>query len=491
MANEKEIPAPGVPEVPADEQGEVRDNGGAEGLRPRIDLRVTTDRLQVLLDAPDPGEDVEPLVEAVAAKLAELMFENPPSRHDLADRIRAARSPGLPLSGVPLIRGRHPRPPVDGAVEWARDFFDSGFVVDEHTDQVDYRRRRGDPSVHAGQELATIRHPREGEPGTDVFGKPIRVRKPYKAPLRQGPNVESEEVAEGVTRMVAGIDGRLRFAEGLLAVDDVYTIRGHVGLGSGDISHRGAVVIQGDIKNGSTVKAAGEIVVQGMVEACHLEAGGNLTVRGGLVGASGFEVRVGGNVSARYMLDATIFAGGDVSAEREITHCRVRSRGQIQVPKGRIVGGDVSALGGVVVYQAGADGPGSTLLASGVDFRLEEMRAESRRRARRLEQRREKMLARARQLSQVRKLTPTQRDALRELRDILAGIDHEIAKEAHDLEEAVFHSEQGARLRIEVLGMIMPDTVLQVAEAQMKVMKRLVGRQNVTVRNGRISIVPA
>jgi hypothetical protein len=48
--------------------------------------------------------------------------------------------------------------------------------------------------------------------------------------------------ADGCVVYSASRDGRMRRADGILAVDDIYTIRGEVGLETGNVSHPGATV---------------------------------------------------------------------------------------------------------------------------------------------------------------------------------------------------------------------------------------------------------
>jgi len=118
------------------------------------------------------------------------------------------------------------------------------------------------------------------------------------------------------------------------------------------------------------------------------------------------------------------------------------------------------------------------------------MRSAARASVRKLEQKRLKLVAKGRQLLKVKKLSPVQKQVLDDLRARITGIDAEIKGQEHDLEEAVFHSQQIARPSMKILGSIFPETVLQIGGVRQKVMKRLPGPHFVTVRNGQIAITP-
>ena len=57
----------------------------------------------------------------------------------------------------------------------------------------------------------------------------------------------------------------------------------NVDLSTGNLAFEGTIVISGDIAAGMEVKASGDIIVGGMVEAAMLEAKGNVEVKGGII----------------------------------------------------------------------------------------------------------------------------------------------------------------------------------------------------------------
>jgi uncharacterized protein (DUF342 family) len=327
---------------------------------PEFNLRVTDDGMAVLLDCTIPDEGLDSLLTWIEAELTSLNVANPPTREQLEQGIRHAAEKGSSLVNEVILEGERPIPPQDGAIEWTQDFFSSGFAVDEKTGAVDYRRRVEHLTVEAGQLLACVTPPKDGEDGCDVFGRPIPAGNPKPAQLYPGSNVRVDEKEDGVY-FYAVSNGRLRWVSNLLAVDEVFHIPESVGLATGDVAHPGSVLIGGDVLAGSRIEAGGDVEVNGTVESADIQAGGNLYVHGGITGLGNQSIKVKGNVNAKYILEASIDANENILVEREVVQSTLRTRGSLTMPRGRLVGGAVTALGGIVLREAGSDGLVPTL----------------------------------------------------------------------------------------------------------------------------------
>lgn len=341
------------------------------GDGPDFALRVSPDQVSVLLDCADPLGDLERTLERIMSGFVELNLPEYPDRELTREILESAVAPGEHLVRHALIVGVAPTPPLPGRLEWSRDYFVEGWAVNERTDQMDFwepLERRG---VSAGEVVCRVLPPREGVPGLNVFGKEISVPTLKPVKLRLGKHVTEEEDGDGVRIVSAACDGRLRFANETVTVDDVYVIKGDVSLETGNIHHKGAVTVQGDVRAGALIETAGDVAVRGLVEASTIRCGGDLVVGGGIVGDGEGVVEAGGDVSALYISEARVSAGGDVTVKNEIAHADVDSRGRIRVDKGRIAGGHITAFKGIRVAEAGASGSTTTHLVSGVDPALE------------------------------------------------------------------------------------------------------------------------
>lgn len=351
---------------PPDNVGEAALEAGEEtdGFR----LRFSKDRMRVTIECDTSGRDIDDMVQAVLERLSKFHLSKIPPAEKLSAAIREATAGSPILDGAEIVSGSMPTPPIDGRIDWSTDFFNPGFEVDEETGRINFRRRIGKRNVAQGQLLATIVEPVKGTNGVDLMGNVVRVRQPKRAKLRAGENVEAD--ASGLNYF-ATVTGRIRLHKDLLSVDKIYEIDGDVGLETGDISHDGAVVVHGDILQGSRVEAVGDVEVMGTIEGAHIQTGGALHVHGGITGNDHTRIVASGGVQARFILDAHILAGGDVTVENEIVHSRISTRGAMYVPTGRIVGGEINALGGVDASQIGSPASVPTTIIAGEDHSLE------------------------------------------------------------------------------------------------------------------------
>lgn len=338
-------------------------------LRGDFNLRVSSDRMAVLLDCDTSSVDLSALGEAIRERMVSMGIAEPPDGARLLLLLKATAAKDPRIEELELVEGLKPVQPVDGRIEWARDFFNPGFVVDEETGKIDYKQRAAMTSVMEGDLLARAVPPTEGKEGLDVLGRPIKTGKPHRPGIRAGKNVRHDKEE---STYCAAESGRVRWIDGVLSVDNVYKVRSNVGPATGHILHPGAVVVTGDVQEGYNIKSLGDIEVRGLVEAAQIRTSGSLMVRGGMIGAEGRRIMVSGDIHAKFIVDADVLAGGDVYVEREIIRSHVISRGSISIPNGRVVGGEIRALRSVVAGQVGSVANVSTTVVAGEDDSLEE-----------------------------------------------------------------------------------------------------------------------
>lgn len=121
-------------------------------------------------------------------------------------------------------------------------------------------------------------------------------------------------------------------------------IKGNVDYSTGNINFVGDVDIQGDICSGFRVKALGNITVNGVVEACKVEAGGDITLQKGVKGDMQAVIQSHRNIYAKYLESCTIYVRENLQSDC-IINSNIYSDGSIHVDSGRgaIIGGSIRA----------------------------------------------------------------------------------------------------------------------------------------------------
>lgn len=223
------------------------------------------------------------------------------------------------------------------------------------------------PSVTAGETIATVIPPTEGQNGKDIFGEEINAvkGKPYK--LRQGKNVRHDKESGAV---IALVDGQISYGKRTVHVYPLYEVNGNLDLKTGNIDFVGSVVIRGDIPTGFTVKAKGDIQVYGLVEGAQLIAGGSVLITGGFMGMNRGRVLAGKDATISYVNQGTVHAEGNISVRKSILNSHCTAGADILVQSGAIIGGKLSAGRYIIASEIGNEVHAKTELFFGISQQI-------------------------------------------------------------------------------------------------------------------------
>jgi hypothetical protein len=471
--------------------------GPAQGEEPRPDaapeqsadndvrLNITPDRMAITLTYPRVPTDIQWVIDIVRRQLKELGVPDEWRGPVLERKIRQAAENASSFDEAVIVEGDPEIPPVDGKVEWAGSFFATGYVEDEKG-QVDYRKPLAATAVEAGQHLATLIPPEHGKNGRDVFGRILPARKGAWINLIPGDSVREDKATH---KFYATTSGRIRLNGTTLSVDQLYVVEGNVGLGTGDISHGGAVVVHGDVESGSSILARGDIEVHGTVENADIMTGGNLHVRGGIAGRGKKKMVIAGRLQARYIIDCEVEVGKDVVVEREIMQSFVKTRGALAMQHGRMVGGKIIALSGVLVGQLGSEAGIPTIVYAGHDFKLEEKIQAIQKQIEEVETRRDTIketLAPA--LQKEAKLPSEAREALDKLKKELDGLEQTIKEYQAEMAGLKKRSISRSRPRVEISRRIFAETTFYLGEEVRKISDDIAGPVHILLMGNEVRV---
>jgi uncharacterized protein (DUF342 family) len=208
--------------------------------------------------------------------------------------------------------------------------------------RVDFKDLNIIQNVVQGQPLA-VRVPSEnGTVGRTVTGKVIPAKNGREIAMPLGKNVHA---GDDDASIIADMNGQVVISGGKINVEPVYTVQGNVNLKTGNIIFLGTVIITGNVEDGFSVKAAGNIEVDGTVEKAELDAEGDIIVHQGITGKSNGMVRAGRSIWARFIENAQVEAGNMVVVSDGIINSQVDAFKRIicQGKRAHIVGGRLRA----------------------------------------------------------------------------------------------------------------------------------------------------
>lgn len=241
----------------------------------------------------------------------------------------------------PVARGTAAVDGLDGQIV---DLFprteERKLTVDEHN-RVDYTDLHFIHNVEKDGVICRLIPPTEGIPGWTVQGKEVPAKNGKPATAPKGRNTA---VSEDGRSLVATMTGHVEFSGRSFQVKPVLEIPGNVDFSVGNINFLGDVCIHGDICSGFSVRAMGTITVDGVVEACMVEAGRDLIVARGVQGDNQAVIRAQRNIFAKYLENSCVYVKMDLDAEC-IINCEVYCGGAVTVRTGHqsIIGGKIHA----------------------------------------------------------------------------------------------------------------------------------------------------
>jgi uncharacterized protein (DUF342 family) len=239
--------------------------------------------------------------------------------------------------------------------------------------RVNFKELKIIQNVVEGQVLARKIPLEKGVPGRTVTGNQIPARDGKDIPLPLGRNVRLGN--DNVT-IVADINGQVVEMNGKINVEPVYTVDGNVSLKTGNIIFLGTVIVNGSVESGFSVKAAGNIEVNGTVEKAELDAEGDIIVHQGITGKGEGIIRAGKTLAARFIENTVIEAGDMVIASDGIVNSRVDAGKRIfcQGKRGTVVGGRLRACEEINVKALGSSTAGTeTICEVGADPKAKEL----------------------------------------------------------------------------------------------------------------------
>lgn len=314
-------------------------------------------------DAPPPDLDALPVVYISRDKLTAWIMIYPPTgqgrppvQSSLFSALTAskvtygvdqAQIAAIPNLSEPYFRmflaakGKPPVPGKNGAIE---DLYprviERKLAVDEFN-RVDYTAAGSTQNIEKDEVICRIIPPTPGEPGRNVLDKPIPTQDGIPAVPPMGRNTT---LSEDGSALIAGRAGSLQFVGNTFQIHPMLEIEGNVDYSSGSVNFLGDVHVHGDVCSGFTVRAMGNVKVDGVVESGTIEAGGDLVLAKGVLGNNQAVIRAHKDIVAKYMENCSVFARGNLTAEC-IIGCEVYCDSAVYTQSGRgtIIGGKVWA----------------------------------------------------------------------------------------------------------------------------------------------------
>lgn len=338
-----------------------------------VSLDVTDGEMKAWITVSEPGQggsdlgadglraflQANGIVEGILEETLAAFEENP-----------VYREPILAAEGIKAKDGDTARVAYNFQVER-----DSVKLKEKMDGRVDFRDVSKVENVVAGQLVARKIPAEQGVEGKTVTGRTIPASSGKDCEIPIGKNVK---LSDDGLQAVAEINGQVLLLGGKLNVEPIYTVSGDVDMHTGNILFLGTVSVKGNVGDGFSVKAAGNIEVFGNVGKCLLDAEGDIVVHQGVLGKGEGSVRCGRSLYSKFIENANVVAGENVLVTDGIIHSHVDANKMIlcQGKRAQVVGGRLRAAEEINSKILGSVAGTETLLEVGYDPKSKERLAE-------------------------------------------------------------------------------------------------------------------
>ena len=272
-----------------------------------------------------------------------------------------AQASGQPEREVLIAASRRAVPGEDGRLEM-RVLPPPQLEEDSHG-RINVYELGALQNVKEGELLGIIVPPLPAERGEDLFGNAPQVRDGQPLRMTCGPGV----IQRG-EELLATREGALSLRRDRIDVVPLFVVDGDVDPQVGNLDFMsGAILIRGSVRPRLTVRAAHQVFVGGDVDGGIILSGGDVLVRGAIIGGSAGRIEARGRVCAASLLNAHVQAQEDVILRSEASHSVIETRGRVRVvaPDGWLCGGETDAREGIMVARLGGPGGPVTVVRMG------------------------------------------------------------------------------------------------------------------------------
>lgn len=305
-----------------------------------IEVRVDEDLMSAYMTVSPLDYDKKISVES----LIDVLKENKVTCGIMEDVLRDITENKLFYIEYKVAEGEPPVFGNDGYYEIPFSFdFDQRPKINEDG-SVDYNQFDNYCRVSEGDIIAIYRPGTKGRNGSDIQGNKIPGKNGKEQPPLKGKGFKLDE-SDG-RKYIALMSGRLEYTTNKsINISNCYEIDGDVNHATGNIQFPGDVHIKGNVTSGAYVRASGQIIVDGHVEASFLYADRGIVLKNGVQGAGKGRIEAGGSISAKFFEQTIVRAKGTIVAGA-VLNCDIESEESIIISGkiGVILGGRAKAV---------------------------------------------------------------------------------------------------------------------------------------------------
>lgn len=330
-----------------------------------ISLIISSDNLRVFMSLILEHDQLPFTFEEIIREIDRHQIVHGINRKLIQEQINTINSNHQAIRNVLICEGTAPEHGQDGKIHYKFNVKVTTVFDTDSEEPIDYKELHLINNVSKGDLLATRVPSAPAIAGVDVFGKEITPPAPKVVSFVAGDNVT---VSPDKNSCFAAVDGKVQLNRKIIHVSPIHIVSTDVDLRSGNINFNGSVMVLGKVLSGFTIKATKDITILGTVEAAHLIAGRNVIIKSGFIGQNRGRIQCKGDLTVKFIEAGNVECHGNLLVESSIISSQITGYQNIRFSsnkRGQIIGGNVTAVDGIICKEIGSKLGTPTVIAIG------------------------------------------------------------------------------------------------------------------------------
>lgn len=241
-----------------------------------------------------------------------------------------------------VARGTYPIAGMDGRIIDYIERHEKFSVEANNEEIVNFDRPEIFYHIKKGEVICRIEPKKEGIDGSNVVGGAIPASEGVPAKIPKGQNTV---LSSDSSVLLAGRDGHIFYQDGAFCIESSLIIEGNLDGSVSTLEFMENITIIGDVADGVSITAKGDVMIGGKVGAAEIRAGGNIYIHNGMDGKQQGRLVADGSIKCRILANAKVFAHRNIYAD-SILQCDVTTPESVYVKGGKgILAGGITRAG--------------------------------------------------------------------------------------------------------------------------------------------------
>ncbi|MCI9447017.1 MAG: DUF342 domain-containing protein [Lachnospiraceae bacterium] len=250
----------------------------------------------------------------------------------------------LAAQGIRPERGR------DGYYEF---FFRTGIPqipAIREDGSIDYQNTVYFEQVKAGQVIAVYHEAQPGIGGRTVEGTELFAQGGHEKQLLKG---RGFLLSQDKKTYVARESGKIELKDGRITIEPLLVVD-EVTISTGNLRFNGSIWVRGNVGSGVVIQTKDDLIIEGNVEAAHLQSGKNIVIKNGVSGGGLAMIESAGDIHGKFFEGATLTANEGIYANYVMNSNLIAGKEiVISGTKGAIIGGNAAAVNKIEAHHIG------------------------------------------------------------------------------------------------------------------------------------------